>query len=109
MTVMEVQAPTRSLAQRMAALERANEIRMFRARMKREIGAGRRSVHVVLAAPVAEVETMKVFDLLMAMPKVGRVKANRLLTRAHVSPSKTLGGLTTRQRTELLSMLPRSR
>jgi hypothetical protein len=32
------------------------------------------------------------------MPKVGRVKANRVLTSARISPSKTLGGLTERQR-----------
>jgi len=41
----------------------------------------------------------------LAVPKYGRVKANRLLERCRVSPAKTVNGLTPRQRKELLDML----
>jgi hypothetical protein len=99
-------APERSLQQRLEALERANDVRLYRAEMKREIKRGEVLVQEVLAEPGERVETMKVFDLLLAMPKVGRVKANKVLARSRVSPSKTVGGLTERQRCELLSLLP---
>ena len=39
--------------------------------------------------------------MLLAMPKYGQVKANKALTQCRISPSKTLGGLTERQRNEL--------
>jgi hypothetical protein len=59
----------------------------------------------VLADPPECVHTAKVFDLVLAVPKFGRVKANRLLERCRVSSSKTVNGLTPRQRKELLDML----
>ena len=49
--------------------------------------------------------TAKVLDLVLAVPKYGRVKANKLLERCRVSSSKTVNGLTPRQRKELLDML----
>jgi hypothetical protein len=39
------------------------------------------------------------------LPKVGRVKVRKILEKARISPSKTLGGMTVRQRTELASWL----
>jgi S13-like H2TH domain len=48
--------------------------------------------------------TAKVFDLLVAVPTWGRIRANRLLNQARISPSKTVGGLSERQRRELLSL-----
>ena len=53
------------------------------------------------------VETAKVFDMLLAVPKYGRVKANKVLQQCRISPSKTIGGLSERQRSELVSMLRR--
>lgn len=101
--------PDRSLAQRMAALERANDVRTGRARLKRDIKAGRRDMIDVLLNPPVCADTMKVFDLLLAAPKIGRVKANQVLVRARVSPSKTVGGLTQRQRTEVALITGRRR
>lgn len=99
--------PDRSLAQRMASLERANEIRTERAVLKRDLKAGRRSIHDLLLDPPEYIETMKVFDLLLAVPKYGRVKSNKVLHLCRVSPSKTIGGMSARQRTEIVSMLRR--
>ena len=39
-----------------------------------------------------------VFDLMLAVPKYGRVKDNKILSQCRISPSKTLGGLSQRQR-----------
>ena len=102
-----VAAPERSLVQRMDALQRANEIRTRRAQIKRDLKAGRASIHDVLLDPPDCVETAKVFDMLLAVPKYGRVKANKILVQCRISPSKTIGGLSERQRTELVGLLRR--
>jgi hypothetical protein len=99
-----VAAPERSLTQRMEALHRANEIRTRRAQLKRDLKGGRVSIHDLL---LEYVETAKVFDMLLAVPKYGRVKVNKVLVQCRISPSKTIGGLSQRQRTELVSMLRR--
>jgi len=39
----------------------------------------------------------------LALPKIGSVKAGRILADCGIAHSKTLGGLTGRQHTELLS------
>jgi uncharacterized FAD-dependent dehydrogenase len=100
-------APERSLNQRMDALNRANEIRTARAQLKRDLKAGRAAIHELLTEPPTYVETAKVFDLLLAVPKYGRVKANKVLTQCRISPSKTIGGLSQRQRGELVALLRR--
>lgn len=98
-------APIRSAEQRMEALELANRVRCYRAQLKRDIRAGRKSALDILRNPPEEVETMKVWDLLLAMPRVGQTKANKFLWRTRTSPSKTLGGLSIRQRSALLDAL----
>ena len=91
----------------MEALQRANEIRTRRAALKRDLKAGRASNHVLLLEPPEYIETAKVFDMLLAVPKYGRVKVNKVLQVCRISPSKTIGGLSERQRAELISMLRR--
>jgi hypothetical protein len=107
-TMAPAQAPDgfeRSLAQRMDALQEANRVRTYRAGLKDELKAGEKQLVDMLLDPPAEVETMKVFDLMLAAPKIGRVKANKVLQRARVSPSKTIGGLSPRQRAQLVAVL----
>jgi len=100
-------APERSLDQRMDALKRANDIRTARAKLKKDLKAGRASIHKILLDPPEYLLTAKVFDMLLAVPKYGRVKTNRILNQCRISPSKTIGGLSERQRTELVSLLRR--
>ena len=100
-------APERSLDQRMEALKRANTIRSKRAQLKRDLKAGKVNIHTLLLDPPEYVQTAKVLDMLLAVPKYGRVKTNRILNQCRISPSKTIGGLSERQRTELVSQLRR--
>ena len=100
-------APERSLDQRMDALKRANDIRTARAKLKKDLKAGKANIHALLLDPPDYVLTAKVFDMLLAVPKYGRVKANRILNQCRISPSKTIGGLSERQRAELVSQLRR--
>jgi hypothetical protein len=101
------QAPVRSLDQRMEALKRANDIRVRRAQLKKDLKDARVQIEDILLDPPEWVETAKVFDMLMAVPKLGRVKAARLLNSCRISQSKTVGGLSERQRTELVSLFNR--
>lgn len=93
----------RSLQQRRAALRVANEIRTRRAQLKRDLKAGSASLADIVAEPPEWLETAKVYDFLLHVPKFGRVKANRVINRCRISPSKTFGGLSDRQRNELLA------
>jgi hypothetical protein len=102
-----IAAPERSLVQRMEALQRANAIRSRRAQLKRDLKAGRQAIHELLLDPPEYLETAKVFDLMLAVPKYGRVKVNKILSTCRISPSKTIGGLSQRQRTELVAMMRR--
>lgn len=101
-------APERSLVQRMQALERANEIRTRRAELKRDVKAGRVTLVDFLELvrqPPAWLETAKTFDLMLALPKWGRVKVNKALVQCRISPSKTFGGMSDRQRNELVAFI----
>ena len=98
-------APERSFTQRMDALKRANEIRTQRARLKRDLKASKVKIQTLLMDPPEYVQTAKVIDMLMAVPKYGRVKTNRILNQCRISPSKTIGGLSERQRAELVAQL----
>lgn len=99
--------PDRSLDQRLNALSKANEVRAIRAQLKRDLKAGRRSISALLLDPPQFLETAKVVDIVLALPKVGRVKATKILNTCRVSPSKTFGGLSARQRAELAERLHR--
>lgn len=101
------QAPERSLDQRMEALRRANEIRSRRAQLKKDLKSGQASIGTIIAEPPDFVMTAKVFDMLMAVPKYGKVKATRFLNTCRISQGKTIGGLSDRQRSELLELLHR--
>lgn len=100
-------APERSFDQRMEALRRANDIRSRRAKLKKDLKAGRVNFEELLMNPPEYLLTAKVFDMLLAVPKYGRVKTQRVLNQCRISPSKTIGGLSERQRTELVQLLLR--
>ena len=91
----------------MKALRKANDIRSRRAQLKRDLKAGKTKVETLLLDPPDYVLSAKTFDMLLAVPKLGRVKANRILTQCRISPSKTIGGLSERQRGELVHQLRR--
>lgn len=100
-------APPRSLQQRFDALDRANEIRTQRAQLKRDLKGGGASIQDLILNPPEWLATAKIFDMLIATPKYGRVKVNRILSQCRISPSKTIGGLSERQRQEVVTYLRR--
>lgn len=107
MVVMEQGSFERSLQQRMEALGRANDVRSRRAQLKRELKAGRQWIVPLILNPPEYLETARLFDLLLSVPKYGRVKVNKFLSQCRISPSKTVGGLSDRQRGEIAELLGR--
>jgi len=99
--------PGRSREQRLRALERANEVRAARATLKKQLAAGKIELVQILADPPACVRTARVRDLLMVVPKIGSVRASRILGHCRIAHSKTLGGLSDRQRAELINLFRR--
>lgn len=92
-------------AQPLRALERANEVRLARAQLKRAVTAGiRPAADVVLECPW-EAESMSVSELLMSQSRWGRARCKRLLLSIGMAEEKRLGKLTERQRTCLAAVL----
>ena len=65
------------------------------------------AIDSLLLDPPEWLDSAKVFDVILAVPKFGRVKVNRILNQCRISPSKTIGGLSERQRAELVALLRR--
>jgi len=81
-------------AQALAALTRANEIRITRAALKRRVAArevSREGVGQILLDPPSEIRGMKVGELIMALPGFGPTKRQALLRRAGIKPTTTIG------------------
>lgn len=92
----------------MDALKAANQIRTRRADLKKRLKAGRVGIHGIILDPPEWLLTMHLSELMLSVPKYGRVKVNRILTQCRISPSKTVGGLSERQRGEIVSYLSRN-
>jgi hypothetical protein len=102
---VSVRIVPRTLEQRREALVRANKMRVARAGVKHALKDGTRTASGVLAGCEPELENWKVRELLLAVPGWGERAANRALTQCRVSYTKTCGGLSVRQRAELLAYL----
>ncbi len=72
-------APRTSEPQRLRALERANEIRLERAALKRRIAAGEVSAAAVILNPPQSAETWSVGDLLMSQRRWGTTQVSEVL------------------------------
>jgi hypothetical protein len=97
--------PLRSASRRCS---KANAIRIARSRLKARLAARETTASALLLSPPAYVESMKLHKLLHAIPMFGPVKARKLMLHARVSEAKTVGGLSGRQRDEVVALLLRS-
>jgi S13-like protein len=91
---------------RMNPLRQANQVRGRRAKLKQDLREGTVRLEQILASGGADyLASAEVFDLLVAVPKIGPVKARRRLTTARISPGQTVGELSERQRAHLIELL----
>ena len=92
--------------QYMRALERANQVRLARAELKRTRRRSARSTsaEVILDCPW-EAQSMAVADLLMSQRRWGQTRCRKFLAQIPMSEKKTIGSMTERQRRTLAAML----
>jgi len=93
------------MSQHMEALERANEVRVGRAELKRRIKAGAASVVGVLDDIPSEAGTMTVAELLRAQERWGSRRARRFLAPLGIRENRRVADLTERQRRQLATAL----
>jgi hypothetical protein len=91
--------------QHLRALARANEVRLARAELKRQVAEGEISAaHVILECPW-EAASMTVSDLLTSQRRWGSTRCRKLLQSVPMSENKTVGSMTERQRNALAGLL----
>ena len=91
--------------QHLRALARANEVRLARAELKRQVADGEISAaHVILDCPW-EAASMTVSDLLTSQRRWGSTRCRKLLQSIPMSENKTVGSMTERQRQALACLL----
>jgi hypothetical protein len=95
----------RGTSQCMEALARANEVRLARAALKRDISAGRRPITEVITESPWEAESMSLSELLCSQRRWGRARSRKLLSSTALSEGKRVGSLTERQRRLLVAAL----
>jgi hypothetical protein len=102
---MNAEATMAPAPQHMRALQRANEVRLARAELKRSVAHGRRTAADVVLSPPWEAESMTIADLLMSQRRWGITRCRKLLQAIPMSENKTVGSMTERQRFALAGML----
>jgi hypothetical protein len=100
--VEPVALPSLTPEQRAAALEKAAAARKARAELKVRLKSSGTSLGEVLADEDEIVGKMKVVAVLEAMPGVGKVRAQRIMERLEISPSRRVRGLGAKQREALV-------
>jgi hypothetical protein len=91
--------------QYMRALERANQVRLARAALKRQVAMGILDASEVILECPWEAESMAVADLLMSQRRWGQTRCRKFLAQIPMSEKKTIASMTERQRHTLAGLL----
>jgi len=89
----------------MQALQRANEVRLARAELKRHVGEGAVSVKEVILECPWEAASMTVAELLLSQRRWGTTRASKFLAQIGMPEAKAIGAMTERQRLALVAAL----
>ncbi len=84
--------------QRLRALERANQVRLARAELKRRIAEGDVSAAEIILACPREANSWSVRELLMSQRRWGSKRCRKFLERNEIGELKCVGALTERQK-----------
>jgi len=91
--------------QRLRALERANQVRLARAELKRRIAEGKVPAASIILDSPWEASSWSVGDLLMSQRRWGTTRCQKFLRGLEISETKQIGTLTERQRVALANRL----
>ena len=95
--------------QHMQALAEANRVRLARAQLKREVGAGMVDTAEIVRECPWQAETMTVGELLRSQRRWGRTRSRKFLAALTLNENRELGRLTMRQRHMLAAELEQRR
>ncbi|MGH2942421.1 MAG: hypothetical protein ACRDLN_06585 [Solirubrobacteraceae bacterium] len=96
-------APARP--QHMQALQRANEVRLARAELKRKVGEGSITVDEVILTCPWETASMTIAELLTSQRRWGTTRCSKFLAGIGMPETKTVGSMTERQRSLLAALI----
>jgi hypothetical protein len=98
-----VPLPPLTPEQRAAALEKAKAARTARAELKERLKRSGTSISDVLARGETDdvIGKMRVSAVLESMPGVGKARAQRIMERLEISPTRRVRGLGAKQRSAL--------
>ncbi len=91
--------------QHMQALQRANQVRLARAELKRSVAEGRRTVRSIILDCPWEAASMTISELLLSQRRWGATRCSRFLAHNAIKETKTVGSLTDRQRVGLAAQI----
>jgi hypothetical protein len=91
--------------QHMQALQRANEVRLARAELKRRVAEGDISAGEVILTSPWEVASMTIGELLVSQHRWGSTRCRKFLGEIGMPETKTVGSMTERQRNVLAAMI----
>lgn len=94
--------PNMTDEQRAAALEKAKEARAKRAELKADIKAGKISLKKVLDSKDEIVKKTKVQQILVSLPGVGKVSAQKAMEEIGIAENRRVGGLGSAQKEKLI-------
>jgi hypothetical protein len=89
----------------MQALQRANEVRLARAELKRNVGDGAITVDEIILTCPWEAASMTIAELLTSQRRWGTTRCRKFLAGIGMPETKTVGSMTERQRTLLAAMI----
>lgn len=91
--------------QHMQALQRANEVRLARAELKRRVYEGDVSVGEVTLTCPWEAASMTIGELLVSQRRWGAARCRKFLATIGMPETKTVGSMTERQRRALAATI----
>ena len=94
--------------QHMQALQRANEVRLARAELKRNVSVGTISVREVILQCPWEAASMTLVELLLSQRRWGTTRCSKFLAQIGMPEAKAIGAMTDRQRLALVAAMTSS-
>jgi hypothetical protein len=91
--------------QHMQALQRANEVRLARAELKRRVADGDITAGEVILTSPWEVASMSIGELLVSQHRWGSTRCRKFLGEIGMPETKTVGSMTDRQRHALAALI----
>jgi hypothetical protein len=96
-------------SQRLRALKSANQVRIARSRVKRQIAAEELTAGEVILSARWEIDRMPIAEVLISQPQWGETRCRGFLADLSIGETKTIGSMTARQRLAAAAALSRNR